>query len=415
MKNVLLEDNVSPCREGVAIPDSKNADSPVSPETIGDQFRRLMPITSKWAYLDNAAVAPLSAPAHRTLTDWARESAESGDTVWLDWARRVELVRQEAAALVGADPEEIAFVANTSGGINLVAEGYPWSEGDNVVTLANEFPSNQYPWMNLASRGVETRRVPVPQGRVDLDRLADACDDRTRMITLSWVGYASGWRVDVAQAARLAHDRGALFFLDAIQGLGVFPLDVRETGVDFFAADGHKWMLGPEGAGIFFVRREHLEKLRPVGVGWNSVVDSHDFCHIELRMRPTAARYEGGSQNMPGVLALGASLQMLAQLGVGPRTSLVGQRVLQVTDYAGRRLAEAGAVIKSDWQTAHRSGIVAFDVPGCDLPSLRQRCLRAGVVLSYRGGNLRISPHGYASETDIERLVQVVESHGKAP
>ena len=147
--------------------------------------------------------------------------------------------------------------------------------------------------------------MPTDGGRLDLDRLAAACDDRTRIVSVSWVAYASGWRHDLDRLAELVHRRGALLFLDAIQGLGVFPLDVRKTPVDFLAADGHKWLLGPEGAGIFFIRREHLDRLRPVGVGWNSVRGAHDFSRIELLFKDTAARYEGGSQNVAGLSALG--------------------------------------------------------------------------------------------------------------
>src|SRR5262249_54957334 len=149
---------------------------------------------------------------------------------------------------------------------------FPWKEGDNVVIPTDEFPTNQYPWMNLASRGVECRRVPMIDGRIDLNRLESACDDRTRIVSLSWVGFLSGWRADLAAAAAIAHSRGALLFADVIQGMGAFPLDVRATDIDFFAADGHKWMLGPEGAGFAYIRREHLTKLRPFGLSWNSVV-----------------------------------------------------------------------------------------------------------------------------------------------
>ena len=221
--------------------------------------------------MDHAAVAPLPAPARDAVLQWSREAAEVGDVAWPRWAERVEEVRRLCAALIGADEDEIAFVPNTTAGISLVAEGLPWRAGDNVVTLANEFPSNLYPWMNLGDRGVETRRVEAPQGRVEVDQILERCDARTRLISVSWVGYASGWRMDLAELVERAHQRGILVFLDAIQGLGVFPMDVRQTPVDFLAADGHKWMLGPEGAGIFYVRREHLQRLRPIGVGWNSV------------------------------------------------------------------------------------------------------------------------------------------------
>jgi cysteine desulfurase/selenocysteine lyase len=303
------------------------------------QLRALMPVAAKLAYLDHAAVAPLTAAARDALRQYADEAASEGDTVWPRWAARVEQVRQTAARLVNAENEEIAFVSNTTSGIHLVAEGFPWREGDNVVVPENEFPSNSFPWLNLADRGVETRRVPVEAmheganaasaGGVSIDRVLEACDHRTRLIAASWVGYASGWRLDVEQLVQRAHARGILVMLDAIQGMGVFPLDVRRVPVDFAAADGHKWMLGPEGAGLFYVRREHLDLLRPLQVGWNSVVQAYDFSHAQFRLRPSAARYEGGSQNMAGIAALGASLDVLAEYGLSSSESALAERILE--------------------------------------------------------------------------------------
>ncbi len=372
------------------------------------EFREMMPVASKFAYFDHAAVAPLTRGAHEAIVAWSGQAAHEGDTVWPQWEQRVERVRQIAANLIGAESDEVALVPNTTAGINLVAEGFPWRDGDNIVTLANEFPSNLYPWMNLASRGVETRRVSVEGVRVDLNRIAEACDQRTRIISISWVGYATGWRVDVEEVVRLAHERGILLFLDAIQALGVFPIDVRRTGVDFLAADGHKWMLGPEGAGIFFVRSEHLDLLRPLNVGWNSVVHSHDFGRCELDVRRAASRYEGGSQNMVGFTALEASLDVLAQLGLTSDQSPLADRIVGLNDYAAQRLEEIGAEIKSSRLDPHRSGILSFGMPGRDLAAQRLRCLAAGVVLSLRNGWLRISPHAYVDEADVDRLVDVL-------
>ena len=152
-----------------------------------------------------------------------------------------------------------------------------------------------------------SRRGELPtdvSGRLDLERLAEACDERTRIVTVSWIGFATGYRHDVAKIVEIAHKRGALMFLDAIQGLGVFPLDVNELGIDFMAADGHKWLLGPEGAGIAYIRRENLNRLRPIGPGWHSVAPGQDYTHIELNLRNAAARYEGGSQNNAGFLGV---------------------------------------------------------------------------------------------------------------
>jgi selenocysteine lyase/cysteine desulfurase len=208
------------------------------------------------------------------------------------------------------------------------------------------------------------------------------------------------------QLAELAHARGALLLVDAIQALGVVPLNVRRTPIDFLAADGHKWLLGPEGAGVFFCRREHLDRLRPLGVGWHSVVHDHDFNRIELVLKPAAARYEGGSQNMVGAIALKASLELLARLG----SAALCRRIFETSDLACRRLEQIGARIVSDRSPEHKSGIVIFELPGCAPAELRKHCLQEEVVLSCRGGGLRISPHGYNDASDIERLVEALQS-----
>jgi selenocysteine lyase/cysteine desulfurase len=366
-----------------------------------------MPVAQRWTYLDHAAVAPLPGPTKQAVSGWLLEATQEGDTVWPRWAARIEEIRSTAARLVNARPEEMAFVPNTTAGISLVAEGFPWQPGDNVVTVAGEFPSNLYPWMHLAGRGVEQRQVPREGVAVDPQRIAEACDDRTRIVAVSWVGYATGWRIDVAEMARLVHERGALLFLDAIQGLGVFPLDVRATQVDFFAADGHKWMLGPEGAGLFFVKHDHLDLLRPLGIGWNSVVGARDFDRVELRLRPDAARYEGGSQNMIGFHGLGASLDVLERFGLSSAPSPIADRVLALVAHAGERLTSVGAqfVGNHNRPQQHTSGILSFSLPDRDPQAVARQCASRGVALSCRGGRLRISPHAYNNEDDIERLM----------
>ncbi|HIA19736.1 MAG TPA: aminotransferase class V-fold PLP-dependent enzyme [Planctomycetaceae bacterium] len=367
-----------------------------------------MPVSARVAYFDHAAVAPISGPAQDAMVRWAAQAAEQGELVWAEWAQRVEQVRKRVAHLIAADSTEIAFVANTTTGINLIAEGLPWEPGDNVVTLANEFPSNLYPWLNLQSREVETRRVPVDAAAVDLNRILEACDQRTRLISVSWVSYLTGWRLDVAELVQAAHDRGILVFLDAIQGLGVFPIDVSQVEVDFLAADGHKWMLGPEGAGLLYIRRDRLDQLRPLGVGWHSVSHAHDFSRIEPNWREAAARYEGGSQNMAGVIGLGASLDMLASYGLGCSASPLAERVLEIAELASVELESLGAKIISCREGPHRSGIVSFDFPGRDLAAQRRRCSAAAVALSCRGNLLRISPHAYVNDEDVGRLIEVL-------
>lgn len=369
------------------------------------RLRNDMPVTEKWAYFDHAAVAPLSRPAGGALQLWLDETTHDGDTLWGDWSHRLEQTRRTAAQLIHAQPQEIALLPNTTAGISLVAEGFPWQAGDNVVTLANEFPSNLYPWLNQQSRGVEVRMVAPEGTQVDLNKIADACDDRTKIVSVSWVGYASGWRLDPAEVTQVAHDHGALLFLDAIQGLGVFPLDVLASGIDFLAADGHKWMLGPEGAGLFYIRQQHLDMLRPLGVGWNSVVHRFDYTRIALQLRPEAARYEGGSHNMAGFLALGASLELLAECGLSPNGSALADCVLAIAAHAMHRLDAIGAEVHSPRDDAVRSGIISFTLPGRDPAEVRTHCLQSGVALACRDGRLRISPHAYNNEEDVERLI----------
>jgi selenocysteine lyase/cysteine desulfurase len=371
------------------------------------RFRAQMPVAQGWAYFDHAAVAPLCQGARKAMAQCIDDATENGDANSTRWANRLEEVRGFGAELLAADPAEVALVRNTTEGINFVAEGFPWREGDNVVTPADEFPSNQYPWINLAARGVETRRVKSDEGRVSLDALAAACDERTRLIAVSWVGYASGWRSDVDALVELAHRRGAYLFLDAIQGLGAFPLDAHRSGVDFLSADGHKWLLGPEGAGLFYLRREHLDLLRPMGVGWHSVVHSGDFNRIELTLRPSASRYEGGTYNVAGLVGMGASLELLREFG----PVAIGKRLLEITDLTCRRLEGIGARITSHRERPeHSSGIVSFELPQVDPLAVRKACLARGVVLSCRAGRLRVSPHAYTNDDDIERLVAALRA-----
>jgi selenocysteine lyase/cysteine desulfurase len=378
-----------------------------------EQLRAAMPVSQECAYLDHAAVSPLPQLTADEIQRWLKEAVEVGNPKWGEWVKGVDRMRATAATLIGAQPEEIALVNNTTAGIGLVAEGLDWREGDNIVTFADEFPSNVYPWMNLASRGVETRRVPTSEsGRPDLDRLAAACDRRTQIVSVSWVGFATGYRHDIPRIAEIAHKAGALLFLDAIQGLGVFPINVDEFGVDFLASDGHKWLLGPEGAGIAYIRRDHLDKLRPIGPGWHSVKSGQDYTRIELNLRPTAARYEGGSQNIVGMLALGASLKLLRGLG----TDNIAAVVLDITDRACGRLEKIGAKIVTDRDMNHRngeqrSGIVAFELPGRDPMAVKRQAMAKNVVLGCRAGRLRISPHAYNNEDDVDRLIDALQSY----
>jgi selenocysteine lyase/cysteine desulfurase len=368
------------------------------------EFRRHCPVTEHWTFLDHAAVAPLPRPAADAFGEYAADLSVSGITAYARWADRVRLARVHAGRLLGADPLDVAFVSSTSHGISLVAEGLDWQPGDNIVTAEEEYPANQYPWMNLASRGVEVRRVPSRGPRIALDDLHAAVDARTRVLALSFVEFASGYRNDLDAVGGFCRERGVLFCVDAIQGLGVLPLDVTRTPVDFIAADGHKFLLGPEGCGLFWCRRELVERLHPVLVGWNSVVNPYEFSTIDFRLKPHAGRWEGGCANLAGIAALGASLGLLLDAGV----EHVRDRVKALTDHACERAASAGLEVFSARGEAEWSGILSLTVPGVPAAEAMKRCKEAGVVVNARAGRVRLSPHCYNTDEEIDRAVGVL-------
>lgn len=367
-----------------------------------------MPIARRFAYFDHAAVSPLPDCAASQLKTFADQASLEGDTVWQEWSAAVDRLRRQCARLLNCQTEEIALVSSTTQGINLIAEGFPWKPGDNVVVPENEFPSNLVPWRNLARRGVELRTVPVTStGEIDLRFVEQRIDRATRVVALSWVGFSSGYRVDLDQVAAIAHRRGALLLVDAIQGLGAFPIDVQSSSIDFLAADGHKWLLGPEGAGILYVAQKHLDLLAPIMVGWNSLEDGFKFDSNSSTLKLSAARYEGGSTNMVGMLALEASLDLLLSCGTNLHDSPIALAIMENVRDLNEKLASAGFETHLPPQ-GHLSGIMGISWPGANYASARSHCRSNGVVLSIRGGRLRISTHGYNDASDIDRLVSVL-------
>ena len=287
-------------------------DHPRFPEFAGD-----FPILRKLDFFNHAGVAPISGPAALALREYVEQASERA-YVASGWYRRVGEVRKLAARLINAaTPREIAFVPNTSTGLSLVAKGLPLHAGDRVVITNVEYPANRYPWEDLRRRGVELVEVAQgPDGRVDVDEVCDAVNDRTRIVSISHVQYASGFRVDLRPISDMVHRAGGYLCVDAIQSCGVLPVDVQAMGIDFLSADGHKWMLGPEGAGIFYCRADLCPLLHPNVVGWMNMVDAGNYGDYRFEFQPDARRFEPGSWNVPGLLALGASLELLLSVGI---------------------------------------------------------------------------------------------------
>jgi selenocysteine lyase/cysteine desulfurase len=366
-----------------------------------EDLRALFPVAERLAYMNHAAIGPLPRAAVDAIAGVAERIARTGDAGWADRLAEVERVRKLAARLVGArEPHEVAFVANTSDGLSVVASGLDWRPGDNVVSAEGEFPSNVYPWMALASRGVELRAAPERDGRIVPEELFALVDDRTRVVALSWVEFATGFRHDLERIGRFCRERGVLFVVDAIQALGAIRFDVERACVDVAAASAHKWLLGGEGIGLLYLSDRVVERFEPAQVGWTSVEGWLEWSRYDLRFREGAGRFECGTLNTFGIHALGASLGMLLEVGMEE----VERRVRETSDAVADVLADRGFSIVAPRGETEWSGIVAAVHPERAAPDVARRLAERDVVAAHRVGRLRVSPHFYNDAHDVERL-----------
>lgn len=372
-----------------------------------DRFRSEIPLTESWTYLNHAAIGPMTRAGAERMGALAARVSRTGDRHWPERADETERVRRQAARLLGAgEPHEVAFVGNTSEGLSAVAWGLDWCSGDNVVGPEPEFPANLYPWLSLAPLGVEYRRVPERDGRVEAADLVAAMDERTRIVAVSWVQYASGHRVDLAPLFAACRDAGVLLVLDAIQGVGALALDVEAAGVDVCALAGHKWLLGPEGVGVLYVSDRVIDRIRSTRHGWRSVAGRFDWTGIDPTPAAGALRFEAGTLNMAGIHALGGSVDLLLDLGIEG----VEARVLALADRVARGLAERGFRLAEPRRAPGEvSGIVAGRHPDRSPEDLARELVDRGIVVSHRAGRLRVAPHGYNTEEEVDRLLEALD------
>lgn len=368
------------------------------------------PVAARYLYLNHAGVSPIPASSAAAGVRLLHQFRDEGAFRLRQWTELAEEARSRFARLIGASTEEIAIIKNTSEGISLVAAGFPWKEGDNLVTANVEFPANVYPWMRLASRNVEVRMVQAREGRVRTKDVIAACDGRTRVVALSSVEFANGFRNDLPRIGEFCRSRGVFFFVDAIQSLGAIPMDVEACGIDALAADGHKWMLSPEGIGGFYISREVMEMVEPLVLGWHSVRNRFDFEQYDFRLSPDARRFEPGSFNTVGLAAFGASLDLLLSTGV----ERIWERVLRLTEVAMDAALGEGYELLSSRLPEERSGIVTFRVPGADSQALWKALLARNAVCSPRSGGIRISPHFYNTSEEIARFFGILKEEADA-
>lgn len=372
-------------------------------------FRREFPIAERQpplVYLNHAGVSPLSRPVLRAVEGHLRDVAENGGLHFSRWLADVEAARGLAARLVGADPDEIAFVPNTTEGMSIAAFGLPFEPGDNVVVARCGYPAAVLPFRALAARGVALRFVDDPGGRIFPDAVLALCDERTRAVALSLVEYTTGFRLDAETLGPRLAERGVRFVIDAIQGLGLTPLDARAASIDVLACGGFKWLLGPMGTGFVYVRRERLEELRLHSIGAGSVARPFDYLDLQQPLSKAARRFEGGTPNFAGIAGLGAALELLVN-GIGIEAARA--RVFALLDRAAAEIRRRGYEVKSPLGSpSERSGILAFAHPEIASPEIERRAAARGVHLVTRRGALRIAPHAWNDESDVDALLAAI-------
>ena len=370
-----------------------------------DQF----PVAERYRYFDHAGVSPIPRVAADAAIWWANRTLTKGKVDYGELEARQESARATAAALMGVPVNDVAYIKNTTEGLGFVASGLDLEPGDRVVLPNLEFPSTVYPFRALEDRGVRVDLVePVGEGGalpLDAFERVIRSGPAPKLVVVSWVQFARGWRTDVAGLARLAHAAGALFCVDAIQGVGLLPAAFEEWGVDFAMAAAHKWMLGPEGIGVLYVAEQVRDRLRPLEPGWASMAHRAEWGNLTVQWDDSARRFEGGTYNMAGTAAFDASLQLIADTGV----SVIWSHVDRLCDHLVSELAEVdGARVLSDRSTDGRSGIVSITVDGVSPDDLAERLNAENFVCGSRGGGVRIAPHGYNTTDEIDELVELV-------
>ncbi|MGQ0794335.1 MAG: aminotransferase class V-fold PLP-dependent enzyme [Deltaproteobacteria bacterium] len=372
-------------------------------------YREEFSITEKRLYLDHAGVAPLPSRVKRAVEGFIESASDDAMFAYDTWTAKVEEVRGAAARLINAEPQDVAFLKNTSHGLSIIAEGLDWREGDNVIIAERDFPSNLYPWLHLKRKGVEARSVKPRGVEICVEDVAALMDERTRVVSISSVQFWSGYRVNLKKLGALCRERGALFCLDAIQSLGVVPTDVRDLGVDVLSADGHKWLLAPEGTAIFYCKRELAERVPPMLVGWKSIQNELDYDNFDFSLKPSALKYEEGSLNVMGIYALGAALELLAEVGADRVYAGVIELGGVIMDEAEKR----GFHVRTPRNPDERAGIISF-TGEFDPLLLKETLKERGIMINVRGGGVRVSPHFYNDERDIERLFDGIDESLKS-
>ncbi|MEO9899230.1 aminotransferase class V-fold PLP-dependent enzyme [Nisaea sp.] len=368
-------------------------------------LRAQFPVTEHSIYLDHAAVSPISLRVQAAMLRQTSMQSNHIMSTRPHFTETYARLREAIGRLVGTSPGNVAFIQNTSHGLSLIANGQPWQPGDNVVVPAMDFPSNFLVWKRLESLGVECRTVEVPDGRITPEVISKALDARTRIVALSAVQYYNGYRPDLAAIADVVHRNGSFLVADGTQGVGAFRADLSEHAIDALVVSAHKWMLGPLGVGFMAMSGRLLERTEVTQVGWLSVEEPFAF-RRELELLHTAERFEPGTENSAGLFGLYERLREIEEFGL----QQISERILSLTDRLADRLRGLGCVIDSPWETGRRSGILTFRHSALDTDAVVQSLKARRFYVSARHGNLRVSPHYYNSESEIDGFAEQIEN-----
>lgn len=364
------------------------------------------PVLHSQDFFNHAAVAPIPHRSAEALRAWAGQAENSVATDWIKWSTTVGKTRESAARLIHAPPDSVGLIHNTTHGLLVVAASMRWRPGDNVVLPEGEFPANIYPWKNLESRGVALRFVPGRGARFRIEDFLERIDRRTRLVTLSLVQSATGYRMPVERLAEICRPRGILLCVDGIQGIGAFPVDVDSLGCDFMVANGHKWMMSPEGLGLLYVRPDAMDHLDVSMVGWRGRSKPWDYDDLDQPVASGARRFEDGSLGMALAAAFERSLSLLHE--VGEREIWRSNEALG--DHLCERAMERGFEVVSPRGPGEKSAIVSLRVPQGFDPAEVARTLRARRIhVAGRRGMIRVAPHFYNRPEQLDRLLSSLE------
>jgi selenocysteine lyase/cysteine desulfurase len=369
-------------------------------------YRSEFPVTATLTYLNHAGIAPTSVRVRAAVGDWFDRYVARGILDEEGWEQTAEACRERYAHLIGAAPDEIAFVRNTSNGLALVAEGLGWKPGDRVAVATElEYPSNVYVWQHLRSRGVAVDTIAATAGTVTPEAIEDVLQPGTRLVAVSSAQYATGAVTDLDAVGTLCRDRDILCCVDGIQTVGALDIDVKQVGAHFLAADSHKWLLGMPGIGALYISQDVVDQVRPVLVGWKSTTDAWNFDRAHFELQPDARKFEEGSQPYALIAGFHAALGLLEEVGVPS----IGQHIRQLIEHLARGLTAIGAEVSPPSDTRHH--ILTFTHPQADGAALLEYLSERDFVISRRRGRLRVSPHFYNTTAEVDRFVAAVQDH----